>query len=116
VLTFIDVSAVKAGIDPEFAFYLVAIVNAAGTFGRVSAGYLDDNFGKYSLKTRYSSTEPATPRCDEHDRTFRRGMRCHDVHLAFPRLKSRIRRCLHHLRVNFTPSSHTFGILLITHD
>ena len=53
MLTFINVSAVEAGIDPEFAFYLVAIVNAAGTFGRVSAGYLGDKFGKYSLKTRY---------------------------------------------------------------
>ena len=51
MLTYINVSAVKVGIDPEFSFYLVAIVNAAGAFGRVFAGYLGDKFGKYSLKT-----------------------------------------------------------------
>ena len=46
MLTYIDVSAVEAGIDPDFAFYLVAVVNAAGAFGRVFAGYLGDKFGK----------------------------------------------------------------------
>ena len=84
MLTYIDVSAVQAGIDPEFAFYLVAIANAAGAFGRVSAGYLGDKFGKYSVKTRHPLTEPATPRCNEHNRTFRRSSRRHDIHLAFP--------------------------------
>lgn len=47
MLTYIDVSAVNAGIDPEFSFYLVAIINAAGALGRVSAGYLGDKFGRF---------------------------------------------------------------------
>ena len=42
-------------------------------------------------------------------------MRRHDVHLAFSRLKGWIHRCLHHLRVSFFLSPHTFGALRTTH-
>ena len=58
MLTYINVSAVQAGLDPEFSFYLVAIVNAAGAFGRILAGYLGDKFGRYHVKIKYSLSEP----------------------------------------------------------
>jgi len=44
-LIYIDSSAVEAGISSEFSFYLVAISNASGVFGRYTAGLLCDRFG-----------------------------------------------------------------------
>jgi MFS transporter, MCT family, solute carrier family 16 (monocarboxylic acid transporters), member 10 len=46
VLTYIDVSAVSFGISENFAFYLVAIANAASAVGRLSAGVLADKAGE----------------------------------------------------------------------
>lgn len=51
----------EAGIDPEFAFYLVAIANVAGAFGRVFAGYLGDKFGRHFAETKYLPTELPAP-------------------------------------------------------
>ena len=45
VLTFIDLSATRIGISPEFSFYLLSITNAGSGLGRVSSGILADKFG-----------------------------------------------------------------------
>ncbi|KAK7030427.1 hypothetical protein VNI00_014171 [Paramarasmius palmivorus] len=44
-LTYIDISAVKAGISEDFSFYLVAIANASSGLGRITAGFLADRIG-----------------------------------------------------------------------
>ncbi|KAG7087558.1 hypothetical protein E1B28_013513 [Marasmius oreades] len=44
-LTYIDISAIRIGISPEFSFYLVAITNAASGFGRLCSGFLVDKAG-----------------------------------------------------------------------
>ncbi|KIO04217.1 hypothetical protein M404DRAFT_26422 [Pisolithus tinctorius Marx 270] len=46
-LTYLPASATTAGVSSNFAFYLVAIANAASGFGRLSAGWLADRIGKY---------------------------------------------------------------------
>ncbi|KAH8106910.1 MFS general substrate transporter [Cristinia sonorae] len=45
VLTYIDVSAVSAGLSPSFTFYLVAIANASSSLGRVIGGHIGDRIG-----------------------------------------------------------------------
>ncbi|KZS99111.1 MFS general substrate transporter [Sistotremastrum niveocremeum HHB9708] len=45
VLTYIDVSASLAGIDPAFGVYLLAIANFSSAFGRVLTGILSDKMG-----------------------------------------------------------------------
>jgi len=49
VLTFIDLSATKIGISPEFSFYLLSITNAGSGLGRVSSGILADKFGALTV-------------------------------------------------------------------
>ncbi|KAI3618137.1 monocarboxylate permease [Moniliophthora roreri] len=44
-LTYIDISAVRAGISQDFSFYLVAIANASSGLGRVTAGFVADKIG-----------------------------------------------------------------------
>ncbi|KIN99867.1 hypothetical protein M404DRAFT_30126 [Pisolithus tinctorius Marx 270] len=46
-LTYLPASATTVGVSSNFAFYLVAIANAASGFGRLSAGWLADRIGKY---------------------------------------------------------------------
>ncbi|KAF7370383.1 MFS domain-containing protein [Mycena sanguinolenta] len=41
VLTYIDVSAVAAGVSPDFSFYLVSIANGCSLFGRLAGGPLN---------------------------------------------------------------------------
>ncbi|KAK3896678.1 riboflavin transporter MCH5, partial [Staphylotrichum tortipilum] len=48
-LFFIPSYAVSRGIDATFASYLLAIVNAASTFGRIIPGVLADRFGKLNM-------------------------------------------------------------------
>lgn len=45
VLTYIDLSATSAGIDPSFDVYFLAIANASSFIGRVLSGYLSDRLG-----------------------------------------------------------------------
>ncbi|KAH8822352.1 MFS general substrate transporter [Flagelloscypha sp. PMI_526] len=45
VIVFLDISAVSYGIDKDFSFYLIAIMNGASSVGRISAGLLGDRFG-----------------------------------------------------------------------
>ena len=45
VLTYIDVSATKAGVSEDFSFYLVSIANASSSLGRLGAGILTDKYG-----------------------------------------------------------------------
>ncbi|CAL1702614.1 unnamed protein product [Somion occarium] len=49
VLTFIDISAVAAGISNDFSFYLVSIANASSGFGRIGGGILADRFGPLNV-------------------------------------------------------------------
>ncbi|KAG8947236.1 hypothetical protein FRC00_009226, partial [Tulasnella sp. 408] len=51
-LTFIDVSAIStAHLDPNFAFYLVSITNAASLISRVGGGLCGDRFGVVNVLT-----------------------------------------------------------------
>ncbi|KAI0112720.1 MFS general substrate transporter [Hypoxylon sp. NC0597] len=45
-LFYIPTYAVSKGVDPTLASYLLAIINAASTFGRVIPGILADKFGR----------------------------------------------------------------------
>jgi len=49
VLIFIDLSATKVGISPEFSFYLLSITNAGSGLGRVCCGILADKFGALTV-------------------------------------------------------------------
>ncbi|KAJ7327511.1 MFS general substrate transporter [Mycena albidolilacea] len=51
MLTYISSSAIAFGISPNFAFYLVAIVNFSSGIGRVSSGLLGDRFGAMNIMT-----------------------------------------------------------------
>ncbi|KAH6620883.1 major facilitator superfamily domain-containing protein [Chaetomium sp. MPI-SDFR-AT-0129] len=48
-LFYIPTYAIHRGVDPTFASYLLAIVNAASTFGRIIPGILADKFGKLNV-------------------------------------------------------------------
>ncbi|KAG1734341.1 MFS general substrate transporter [Suillus lakei] len=48
-LTYISVSAEAVGVSKNFAFYIIAIANAASTFGRVSSGLMADKIGRSLL-------------------------------------------------------------------
>ncbi|KAG9043480.1 hypothetical protein FS837_009490 [Tulasnella sp. UAMH 9824] len=51
-LTFIDVSAIKtAHLDPNFAFYLVSITNAASLISRIGGGLCGDRVGVVNVLT-----------------------------------------------------------------
>lgn len=54
VLTYINVSSNFAGINPNFSFYLVSIVNASSGLGRILAGALADRFGTDFSTLRFS--------------------------------------------------------------
>ena len=49
VLTYIDVSAVEAGVPDDLAFYLLAIANACSAVGRITGGVLSDRAGTYAF-------------------------------------------------------------------
>lgn len=48
-LFYIPTYAVMKGIDPTLASYLLAIINAASTFGRVIPGVMADKFGRLNI-------------------------------------------------------------------
>ncbi|SPO02032.1 related to monocarboxylate transporter [Cephalotrichum gorgonifer] len=48
-LFFIPAYAVSTGVDPTLASYLVAILNAGSTFGRIIPGILADKFGRLNV-------------------------------------------------------------------
>ncbi|OTA65056.1 MFS general substrate transporter [Hypoxylon sp. EC38] len=48
-LFYIPTYAVSKGVDPTLASYLLAIINAASTFGRVVPGILADKFGRLNI-------------------------------------------------------------------
>ncbi|KAI1101419.1 MFS general substrate transporter [Jackrogersella minutella] len=48
-LFYIPTYAVSKGVDPTLASYLLAIINAASTFGRVIPGVLADKFGRLNI-------------------------------------------------------------------
>lgn len=48
---FIPTYAVTTGMDPALAGYLLAIINAASTFGRIIPGVLADKYGRLNMFT-----------------------------------------------------------------
>ncbi|KAI8309488.1 Fujikurins efflux protein [Colletotrichum sp. SAR11_59] len=48
-INYIQVQALEAGMSPELAQYLVAILNAGSLFGRIFSGILGDKIGKYNI-------------------------------------------------------------------
>ncbi|KAH7924748.1 MFS general substrate transporter [Leucogyrophana mollusca] len=55
VLTYIPVSAELAGVNSDFAFYLIAIANASSAFGRLTAGLLADKVGALNIMTPFTA-------------------------------------------------------------
>ncbi|KAK7045204.1 MFS general substrate transporter [Favolaschia claudopus] len=51
MLTYISSSAIEFGISPNFAFYLVAIINFSSGIGRVTSGVLGDYYGPMNIMT-----------------------------------------------------------------
>ncbi|KAI5985628.1 MFS general substrate transporter [Pisolithus albus] len=49
MLTYLPVSATAVGMSKDFAFYFLAIANAASALGRLSAGYLADQIGPLNV-------------------------------------------------------------------
>jgi MCP family monocarboxylic acid transporter-like MFS transporter 10 len=49
VLTYIESSAIAAGIEPSKAFYLVSIANAASAIGRIGSGLVADRVGPLNV-------------------------------------------------------------------
>ncbi|KAJ6519091.1 major facilitator superfamily domain-containing protein [Mycena sanguinolenta] len=49
VLTYIDLSAVAAGVSPDFSFYLVSIANGCSLFGRLAGGIASDRIGPLNV-------------------------------------------------------------------
>ncbi|KAE9386322.1 MFS general substrate transporter [Gymnopus androsaceus JB14] len=45
MITYLNASAVAAGISPNISFYLVGIASAGSVSGRVIGGYINDRFG-----------------------------------------------------------------------
>lgn len=54
-LTYISVSAVAIGVSKDFSFYMIAIANAASTFGRVISGLLADKIGALNTMTVFTA-------------------------------------------------------------
>ncbi|KAJ7500229.1 major facilitator superfamily domain-containing protein [Mycena galericulata] len=52
-LIFISVAGVFIGIDPDFAFYLVAIANASSAIGRITSGALALRFGPLNVMAMF---------------------------------------------------------------
>ncbi|KAG2130497.1 MFS general substrate transporter [Suillus cothurnatus] len=54
-LTYMSVSAVEIGVPKNVSFYILAIANAASTFGRVSAGLLADRVGALNTMAAFTT-------------------------------------------------------------
>ncbi|KAK2017351.1 major facilitator superfamily transporter [Colletotrichum eremochloae] len=48
-INYIQVQALEAGMDPNVAQYIVAMLNAGSLFGRIASGILGDRVGKYNI-------------------------------------------------------------------
>lgn len=55
VLTYVAVSATEMGLPGDFAFYFVAIANAASLFGRYTAGRLADGIGPMNVMIPFTA-------------------------------------------------------------
>ncbi|KIK44199.1 hypothetical protein CY34DRAFT_11216 [Suillus luteus UH-Slu-Lm8-n1] len=54
-LTYMSVDAIAIGVSKNFSFYIVAITNAASTFGRVSAGLMGDKVGALNTMAAFTA-------------------------------------------------------------
>jgi hypothetical protein len=80
-LTYMSVSAVEIGVPKNVSFYILAIANAASTFGRVSAGLLADRVGTprhYGLMGHKLNFN----RCTQHHGSFHNCSGNYDICLA----------------------------------
>ncbi|KAF5866928.1 hypothetical protein ETB97_008734 [Aspergillus alliaceus] len=48
-INYVIVEAVASGMDADLAAYLVPMLNAASLFGRLSAGFMSDKYGRYNI-------------------------------------------------------------------
>ncbi|KAM0493014.1 hypothetical protein ACHAP8_009543 [Fusarium lateritium] len=48
-IDYLPVQALQAGVNPDFAHYLIPILNAASLFGRIISGILGDKIGRYNI-------------------------------------------------------------------
>ncbi|KAI0761308.1 MFS general substrate transporter [Trametes elegans] len=48
-LTYLSISGVLAGVDPDLSFYLLSIANATSLFGRIGGGLLADSCGPLNV-------------------------------------------------------------------
>ncbi|TFK46696.1 MFS general substrate transporter [Heliocybe sulcata] len=55
VLTYIDISAIDAGVDENFTLYLVSIANASSSFGRILGGLLADRIGGLNVMMPFTA-------------------------------------------------------------
>ncbi|KAK7681846.1 hypothetical protein QCA50_015193 [Cerrena zonata] len=60
VLTYIDISAVSAGLSSDFSFYLVSIQLLSG-FGRISGELLADRFGALNVMIPFTVCAAVIP-------------------------------------------------------
>jgi MFS family permease len=54
VLTYIDVAASQVGINPDIAFYLVAIANGCSALGRIASSWLAIQYGAMNVLLPFS--------------------------------------------------------------
>lgn len=59
VMTYLSACASQVGVTNEFAFYLVAIANAASAVGRFSAGWLADRVGPLNVTIPFTAVAGA---------------------------------------------------------
>jgi MCP family monocarboxylic acid transporter-like MFS transporter 10 len=45
MMTYLDISAIRMGVSPNFSFYLLSILNSSSIFGRIFSGSMMDRYG-----------------------------------------------------------------------
>lgn len=110
VLTYIDVSATNAGIDPSFDVYLLAISNASSGGCRIVGGLLADRIGS----SRHPLLGSKSTRSRLHDDNGPRPppLRNHHLRLAVRGHPGLARRHRHHLRVCILPYKYESPLIL----
>ncbi|KAB5583438.1 major facilitator superfamily transporter [Coniochaeta sp. 2T2.1] len=55
-IDYLQIQGLQAGMKPQLAQYLIAILNAGSLFGRLAAGAMADKIGKYNIFTTATCT------------------------------------------------------------
>ena len=91
-MTYLTLSAVDAGLNATLSFYLLAILNATSTLGRVSSGVLADRYGTSKLSREPHYVIPYSCRTSQRPHPGKPGHRGGDIRLAVREDCSRVRR------------------------